>query len=103
MAAGFPSQREKGRGACGHPVAEYGEDASHPGGLKDEVRTPQTQTGAQRPAHPPDPQPAGGSGSASGTCQDPHPRSGPAGGLRIPEKSHAEVRGWREPSGQDVK
>lgn len=80
-----------------------GKDASHPRGLKDEVGTPQTQTGAQCPAHPPDPQPAVSSISASGARQDPHPLAGPAGGIRTPEKHHTRVRGWRKPSGQDVK
>jgi len=71
-----------------------GDDAGHPGGLKDEIGTPQTQTGAQRPAHPPEPQPALGSGSACGAPQDPpHPLAGPAGGRRTPEELRTGVRG----------
>lgn len=80
-----------------------GEDASPPRGLKDEVRTPQTQTGAQRPADPPDSQQTISSISAAGSCQGSHPFAGPAGGLKTPEKHHVSVRSWREPSGQDVK
>lgn len=76
-----------------------GEDASPPRGLKDEVGTPQTQTGAQRPAHPPDPQQAVRSPSARGARQD----SGPAGVSETSEKHHVRVRGWSEPPGQDVK
>lgn len=87
------------RRACSHQAVGK-EDASHPGGLKDEVRTPQTQTGAQRRAHPPDPQQAVSSSSAS---QDPHLLAGPAGGRRTPEKHHTRVRGWRGHSGEDVK
>ena len=83
---------QRGRGACSHQVAQ-GEDASHPRGLKHEVRTPQTQTGAQCLAHSPDPQQAGSSSTSSGTRQDPHPFAGQADGVRTPEK-HSRARRW---------
>lgn len=79
-----------------------GKDASHSSGLKDEVRTPKTQTCAQRPAHPPDPQQAVSSRSASGICQDSDPLIGPAGGRKTPKKQRSRLRGWQKHSGQDV-
>lgn len=81
----------------------WGKDASHSSGLKYEVGTPQTQTCAQCPTYPPDPQQDVTSSSTSGTSQDAHSLIGPAGGLKTPKKQRSRVRGWQKHSGQDVK
>lgn len=67
------------------------EDASYPGGLKDEVRTPQTR--AQCSAHTTNPQQTFSSGSAFSTPEEPHPLVGPAGVLKTPETCSG-VKGW---------
>lgn len=75
------------------------EDAIYPGGLKDEVRTPQTH--AQRSAHTTNPQQAFGVGSAFSTPEEPHPLVGPAGVRKTP-KTCSGVEDWRKPSGKDT-
>lgn len=77
-----------------------GEDASHSGGLKDEVRTPQTQTSSQCPSHPPGPNQTISFTSVFCASQEPFPFSEPAGVLKTPKKCSG-VRGSWKLSGQD--